>query len=213
MTNKDKTIKYFRQNIAQAKLAYEVWKMTICALDAGLVGDYLAKKYKEIQEIYPLFFASIRYSSISSCILSLYHVFDPKYVSMYKIDKDAMKKFYKENRTFIEKIEKWRHEIFAHKNDKFEKAQSDLAVSEMDLFFENLEKFYNEITSKEENSHTLFEYGLDIRREVESLYQDIKRGRDFRISNSAIEYDFIQNNNIISKKLYRLNEKGEIKII
>jgi len=201
MDNIQETIKYFRRNIYDARCSYEAWKMIFYARSKNVVGEEMSKLYADIQNYHTGFFVIAEKAFLTSFVILICHVFDKRDDSMtlIRIDEEKYDKFYSNNQEMINDIKKIRHKIFAHK----EKNVNNLEIpspERLDTFFNNIQDFYNEISSEKDNSSTWFDHD-HLKHEIESLYKNLHRGEDARIEAINVEYFWRHNENIISKKI------------
>lgn len=200
MDNAQETIKYFRQNIYNARSSYEAWKMIYYARSKNVVGDEMSKLYTDIQNYHASFFTVAGNAFLTNFIILICHVFEKRSdsMSLIRIDKEKYSQFYKNNQEVIDEIKNTRNKIFAHKGKNI----NDLKIpspERMKLFFNNIQDFYNELSSKKDNSTTWFDYD-NLKHEIESLYKNLHRGENARLETINVEYFWNNNENIISKK-------------
>lgn len=201
MENNNNEIEYFRSNIYNARSSYEAWKMLFYARSGNVVGDEMSKKYTEIQNYHSDFFQIIERSLLTTFVILIAHVFEKRddSLSLKRIDEKKYNDFYKNNKEVADDIMKIRHKIFAHKG----KGADGLlvpSIEKLDIFFDNVQNFYNELSSEDNDSTTWFDY-KHLKHTIESLYKNLCRGESMRLSEIDVEYSWDYNENIISKKV------------
>lgn len=195
------TVEYFRANIYNARSSYEVWKMIYYARSSSVVGDEMSKKYTEIQKNHNDFFCIAEQSFLLTFVILIAHVFEKRddSFSLKRVDEQRYNNFYKNNKETVDSIMAIRHKIFAHK-DKTINNFAVPSIEELDNFFNNVQTFYNEISSKKDNSTTWFDYD-NLKHAMESLYKNLYRGESMRLINIDIKYFWEHSENIISRKI------------
>ncbi|HNY36254.1 MAG TPA: hypothetical protein PLD14_01390 [Candidatus Pacearchaeota archaeon] len=187
--DKEDIIDYFLGNIFEAESAYYAWR----------TSKFIEKKesierINKIRSLHAEFFSISTKALLIMWVILICHIDDKRddSISLDKADKEGYKIFFEENKKIIEEIKKVRHKVFAHKeiNDGIEKIMIP-PIDELDCFFENLEKFYNELSYKIKKSSVIFDNAHDFDRYLEDLYANLERGEKLRIDEINKEYGII----------------------
>jgi len=202
---KEKTIiKYFLGNIFEAKSHYTGWKMIYHARYNGVVSKEMAEKYTAIQKQAGSFFTLTERGFLISFVMLICHVFDKRSdsMSLEKVDKTLYTKFFNENKKVIDALKKARDNIFAHRNILIDPKEIVIPdVDDLDNFFSNLEKLYNELSSKIDNSSAWFDSVENMKREIELVYMNLDRGEMMRRKEIDIESMWEKDPSKISDKI------------
>ena len=197
-------IKYFLGNIFEAKSYYTGWKMIYHARSIGVVSKEMAERYVAIQKQAGSFFPLTGRAFLISFVMLICHIFDKRSdsMSLEKVDKTLCNKFFNENKKVIEALKKVRDKIFAHRNIQIDPKEIIVpSVDDLDGFFGNLEKLYNELSSKIDNSSAWFDNVENIKREIELVYMNLDRGEMMRRKEIDIEWMWEKDPNKISDKI------------
>lgn len=197
-------IKYFLGNIFEAKSHYTGWKMICHARSIGIVSKEMAERYVAIQKQAGSFFTLADRAFLISFIMLICHVFDKRSdsMSLEKVDKALYNKFFTENKKVIDALKKARDNIFAHRNIQIDPKEIVIpSVDDLDNFFSNLEKLYNSLSSKIDNSSAWFDNVENLKREIELVYMNLDRGEMMRRKEIDIEWMWEKDPNKISDKI------------
>lgn len=189
-TNK-KIIDYFKSNIFEAFSSYNGWKMICHSRSDGVVSKEMAEKYTEIQKYHPEFFVMAERNFLISFVMLSLHSFDKRddSFSLYKIEKEKTENFVNQNNDVLEKLKTLRHKLFAHRDINMPLDQFIIpSVDDLDNFFEKLMKFYNELSYGVSNSTVIFDNSLEIKRDIELMFQNLYRGEAMRRLEIDIEW-------------------------
>ncbi len=132
------------------------------------------------------------------------HVFDKRSdsMSLEKVDKTLYNKFFNENKKVIDALKKARDNIFAHRNIQIDPKEIVIpSIDDLDNFFSNLEKLYNKLSSKIDNSSAWFDNVENLKREIELVYMNLDRGEMMRRKEIDIEWMWEKDPNKISDKI------------
>lgn len=200
MEDKKKYIEYFRGNILESFSAYNGWKTLLLSRSSKELGQDLANFYVDIQSNHKHFFViSERSMLVSFIVLSLQAIDRRRDVfSLFKIDSKKTNNFVKENEVIINKLKKVRDEIFAHKSEKEIKREIP-PMNDIDKYFENLFKFYNELSSEVEGSSTIFDNGRLIIEDTEHVMHNVYRGEVTRKAGIDVRWKSEENPNNLSR--------------
>lgn len=203
--SKEKTIvKYFLGNIFEAKSHYTAWKMICHARSIGIVSKEMAERYTAIQKQAGSFFILAERAYLISFVMMVCHVFDKRSdsMSLEKVDDDLYRLFFRKNKKVIEVLKKARNNIFAHRNIQIDPREIVIpSVDDLDNFFSNLEKLYNDLSSKIDNSSAWFDNVQNLKREIERVYMNLDRGEMQRKKEIDIEWMWEKDPNKISDKI------------
>ena len=187
-------IDYFRSNIHEALSSYCGWKMLSHSKSSGVVTQRMAERYVEVQKYHPQFFGITERAFLVHFVITILHPFDrdDHAYSLYKIDREATQKFINENESVLEALRKLRNQLFAHRDSRIESFSDFVipSVINLDQFFKNLMGFYNQLTSRIDNSGTRFSNALDVMRDIEILFMNLYRGETVRKKEIEIEWDW-----------------------
>lgn len=115
---------------------------------------------------------------------------------------EVKNKFFNENKKVIDALKKARDNIFAHRNIQIDPKEIVIpSVDDLDNFFSNLEKLYNELSSKIDNSSAWFDNVENLKREIELVYMNLDRGEMMRRKEIDIEWMWEKDPNKISDKI------------
>jgi hypothetical protein len=197
-------LKHFRLSIIDAKLAYTLFKSLYQSRAKSIVGKQLFDKYFWVQKQHGSFFRMVEYCAVNIFIIKILHGFDndKRALALRDIDENAYTKFInkKENKRVLEKIKKLRDKTVAH-FDKEQPAEKNLpSFEKIDLFFRNLQDFYNNLSRKIESSVTIFEQDRDLKRDLEKVLQNLYVGEKNRLLNIELKWDWEKNPKKISAK-------------
>ena len=170
----------------------------------GIVSKEMAERYVAIQKQAGSFFTLTERAFLISFVMLIGHVFDKRSDSMSldKVDKTLYNKFFDENKKVIEALRKARNNIFAHRNIQIDPKEIIIAsVDDLNNFFSNLEKLYNELSSKIDNSSAWFDNVEDLKREIEFVYMNLDRGEIVRRKEIDIEWMWEKDPNKISDRI------------
>lgn len=195
-------VKYFRSNIYISLSSYQIWKMVVYSRSSGVVSEELSKKYTEIQNYHPDFFAVSEHAFLFQFIIYSLHSFDKRndVASLYKLDKEKTETFVKENDIVVQKLKKARNKIFAHKDLKTETVEIP-SIIDLDNFFENIISFYNDLTKNIEDSTTTFDNAKNVKYDVENLFMNLYRGEAVRKNETEIEWIWEKDDKKVSSAL------------
>lgn len=197
-------IKYFLGNIFEAKSHYTEWKMILHARSIGVVTKEMAERYTAIQKQAGSFFTLTERACLISFVVLICHIFDKRSdsMSLEKVDKKTYQDFYNKNKTVIDHLKKARDNIFAHRNIQIDPKEIIIpSVDDLDNFFSNLEKLYNSLSSKIDNSSAWFDNVENLKREIELVYMNLDRGEMMRRKEIDIEWMWEKDPNKISDKI------------
>jgi hypothetical protein len=191
--NKQEAIKHFRLSIIDAKLAYTLFKFLYWSRAESVVGKVLAEKYLWTQNQHGNFFTMVEYCAVTTFIIKIIHGFDNDHraLTLKDIDEQTYVDFIGQsgNKEVIKKIRNLRCQRIAH-HDKIIKIGQDLpSFEKIDLFFENLENFYNDLTKKIENSSTLFGQDQDLKNNLEKIFQNLFIGEKNRLLYNELKWE------------------------
>jgi hypothetical protein len=187
---------YFRSNLFEAIASYNAWKMISHSKSKNVVSEEMAERYVEIQKYHSDFFVLAERSFLVNFVLMSLHSFDKRKdsSSLYKVNRQKTEKFVKDNKIVIENLQDVRNEIFAHKNINSNPLDYKIpAVLELDKFFQNLIKFYNDLTKEINDSSTMFGNAEDIKRSIELLFMNLYRGEAVRRKEIDIDWMWDKN--------------------
>lgn len=204
MEREKSIIKYFLGNIFEAKSHYTAWKMICHARSIGVVPKEMAERYVAIQKQAGSFFTLTERALLLSFVVLVCHVFDKRKdsMSLEKVDRHLFNKFFEENSKVISSLKKTRDSLFAHKSMRIDTQEIIIpSIDDLDEFFSNLEKLYNTLSSKIDNSSARFENTEELKREIEILYMNLERGESVRKKEIEIEWMWKQAPNKISDKI------------
>lgn len=197
-------IKYFQGNIFEAKLAYNAWKMVAFSRWSAYVGKDLAEKYTKIQNYHKYFFVLIERSLLFHWVMMVMHCFDNRkdVFSLKKIAKNNYNEFINDigNAKILKNLKNVRNTLFAHRS-KTIKGRDIGNVKELDIFWKNLEDFYNKICHDFDKSKTLFDNTDNLKYDVENLFCNLERGENIRKNEIDIEWLWQKNPKRISNIL------------
>ena len=201
MELKDKCIEYFRGNILESFSSYNGWRTILLSRSSTELGSDLANFYVDIQGKHMHFFViSERSMLVSFVVLTLQAVDRRRDVfSLLKIDSKKTLNFIQENKVILDKLKKVRDEIFAHKS-QVEIEREIPSMNDIDKYFENLFKFYNQLSLETDKSVTNFSDGNRIIQDIECAMLNIHRGDAVR----KVEVDIKWKSEENPKKLSRM---------
>lgn len=202
--DKKDIIKYFRSNIYESLSSYNAWKMICYSKSNQVVSNEMAERYVEIQKYHPEFFISAERAFLVSFILTILHSFDRRddSLSLYKVDEKETEKFVNNNIETITALKKVRNKVFAHREIMTDTSKYQVpSILELDSFFKNLIKFYNQLSKKIEDSSTMFDNAESIKRSIESLFMNLYRGETIRKKEIEIEWLWDKDKNKASELL------------
>jgi len=195
---------YFRGSIFEAKSSYNAWKMIVFSRWIAYVGEDLAKKYTEIQNYHGDFFSLSERSFLFHWVMLVMHCFDNRKdsYSLMKISPKYYDVFVKDanNAKILQNLKNVRHSLFAHRAKDI-KGEEVGAVEELDLFWRNLEDFYNKACKDFDDSKTLFDNTENVKYEIEELFYDIETGKYARRTKQEVEMLWNKNSKRISNVL------------
>lgn len=195
---------YFRSNIFESISAYSAWKMLYFSKSKGMINENLVDRYVKIQNFHSNFFATAENAFLTNFVIKILHSFDKRNdsLSLFKVDKEKTEKFVEDNKTVLDNLKKVRHKLLAHRDKS---ASSDTfglpSIIEMDSFINNLVGFYNVITSKTDNSATVFSNAEEVMRDIELLFMNLERGEATRKLEIDIDYMWDKDDKKASKLL------------
>ncbi|MEK7565372.1 MAG: hypothetical protein AAB394_03810 [Patescibacteria group bacterium] len=170
---------YFRDNIFEAKSVYNGWKMIVYSKWVAYVGQDLAEKYVKIQSYHKDFFYLAERSFLFHWVLLVLHCFDPRKdsFSLRKIARQETELFLKEsqNKKIFSNLKIVRDTLLAHRSKAIKKRDIG-SMEELDLFFKNIEDFYNKILDNLGKSKVMFQRTDDIKYDIEDLFMNIEGG-------------------------------------
>jgi len=170
----------------------------------SIVGKELFDKYFWTQKQHCGFFKMVEYCALNTFIVKVLHGFDNnrQALTLRDIDKYAYVKFLdkEENKRVLEKVKKLRNKVIAHFDKKQPIEKKLPSFEKIDLFFINLQNFYNNISKKIERSTTFFEQDKDFRREIEKVLQNLYIGEKNRLLGIESKWDWEKNPKKISAK-------------
>lgn len=195
-------IKHFLLSIIDAKLAYTLFKSLYLSRAESVVGKVLAEKYLWTQQQYGGFFVLVEHCAVAAFVMKILHGFDNNDDSLTLKDIDEQSYFnfinQDDNKKIIAKIRKIRNKRVGHYNKKT-RIIPDLPFQEIDLFFKRLEKFYDDLAKRIENSSIIREQDQDLKNHLDIVLQDLFIGRKIKLLNIELKYDWQENNKNISK--------------
>jgi hypothetical protein len=197
-------IKYFLGNIFEAKSHYTEWKMIHHARSVGILSKEMAERYTEIQKQAGSFFTLTERACLVSFVIFISHIFDKRSdsMSLEKVDRKSYQDFYKDNKIVIDQLKKARDNIFAHRNIQIDPKEIIIpSIDDLDKFFSNLEKLYNSLSSKIDNSSAWFDNVEYLKREIELVYMNLERGETVRRKEIDIEWKWEKSSDKISDKI------------
>mgnify|MGYP001612763423 CR=1 FL=1 len=204
---KKATIEYFRSNIYEALAAYSGWKTIVYARYYDVVGKEMADKYARIENYHVNFFIAIEYSFLLNFVILLMHAFDTddRSYSLYKVEKEKTEAFILNNKEVLDNLFLLRNKFFAHReiniNNISKNEYTVPPVIKLDLFFENLIRFYNELSVVVDDSTTIFNNALEIKQDIERMFMNLYRGENIRKVDIDVKWLWEENDNKISKKI------------
>lgn len=190
--------------IFEAKSAYIVWKTIAYSRSSGVVPEALAKKYVAAQNVAPGFFVLTERATLATFVIFVLQSFDNdvRTHSFFKINTEKTKKFILENKEVFDALKLSRNKVFAHREIKKNTDYIKIIippVKKLDIFFDNLYSYYNELTSEHLDSSTIFDSSTnDLLREIELLFMNITRGEIIRTSEIDMEWMWEKDPNKIS---------------
>ncbi len=196
-------IEHFRLSIIDAKLAYTLFKTLYLSRSESVVGKVLAEKYLRIQKLYGGFLFLVEHCAVDAFVMKILHGFDNNddSLTLKDIDTQSYKDFIdnNDNKKVIEKIRKIRNKRIAHYNKKIKTVFDLPPFVKIDSFFKKLEEFYDSLTKRIENSGTIREQDQDLRNNLDMIMQDLFIGREVRLLNIELKYNWQDNIKNISK--------------
>ncbi len=195
--NRKEILDYFRSNIFEALSAYNGWKMICHSRSKGILSQAMVDRYVEIQNYHPKFFVSAERAFLVAFVMLSLHSFDKRddSFSLYKVNKEGLEKFMKDNDKVIKSLKSVRNELFAHRdNEASTKKYNIPSIIDLDLFFQNLIEFYNKLTSVIDDSSTNFANTEEIKRDIELLFMNLYRGDAIRKREVDIKWLWEQDN-------------------
>ena len=206
-------LKEIGDSIFEAKSAYTIWKTIAYSRSIGIVSENLAHKYVDAQNTAPAFFVMIERASLATFVIFVLQSFDKdkKAHSFFKVNTMATEEFIKENQEIFDALKLSRDKIFAHrdmkKNTEYIKITIP-SIDKLDIFFENFYSFYNKLTSKHQNSSTIFEMSTnDLLREMELMFMNLTRGEVVRKAEIEMEWMWEKDDKKISDVFRAKNNK------
>lgn len=195
---------YFRGSIFEAKSAYNAWKMIAYSKWFTYVGKDLADNYVKIQNYHKDFFVLVERSFLFHWVILVLHCFDSRHgtFSLNKIANKDYNEFIKNssNEKILKKLKNVRDTLFAHRA-KIVKGKEIGNVEELDLFWKNLEDFYNKICYNFNKSKTLFDNTDNVKQDIENLLFNLERGELVRKNEIDIDWLWKKNPKRISNIL------------
>lgn len=195
---------YFRGNIFEAKSAYNAWKMIVYSKWPTYIGKDLAENYVKIQCYHKDFFGLIEHSFLFHWVLLILHCFDrtKNSFSLQKIVRKDAELFLKEphNVKVFNNLKTVRDTLLAHRAKNIKRREIG-SVEDLDLFWKNLENFYNKICHDFDKSTTLFGNTENVKYDIENLFYNLERGENIRKNEIDIECLWQKNPNRISNIL------------
>lgn len=195
---------YFRSNIFESISAYSAWKMLYFSKSKGIVAENRVDSYVKIQNFHSNFFVTAEKAFLNNFVIKILHPFDKRNdsFSLYKVDKEKTEKFVEDNKLVLDKLKNVRHKLFAHRDQSAKSRTFQLpSIIEMDTFIKNLVGFYNVITSKTDNSATVFSNAEEVMRDIELLFMNLERGETIRKLEIDIDWMWKKDDKIASKLL------------
>jgi hypothetical protein len=195
---------YFRGNIFEAKSAYNAWKMIVFSRWSAYVGQDMAEKYTKIQKYHGDFFGLIERSFLLHWVVLVLHCFDKRgdVFSLRKIAPKEYNKFMKDatNVKIFENLKNARDSLFAHRAKNI-KGKEIGNVEDLDIFWKNIEDFYNKICHDFDRSRTMFGNTDNVKHDIENLFMNLERGEFIRKNEIDIKYSWKENPKRISNIL------------
>ena len=188
---------YFRSNIFEAFSAYNAWKMIYFSRSKNIVSSNMAERYVEIQKYHVNFFVATERAFLVNFIMMSLHPFDKRddSFSLYKISKEKMEGFVKENNVVLDKLKIVRNKLFAHRDNEASNNSYDIpSIDNLDCFFKKLIDFYNQLTSEIDSSTTEFTNATEVKQDIEILFQNLYRGESMRKLEIDIKYQWEEDN-------------------
>jgi hypothetical protein len=183
---------YFRSNIFEALSSYNSWKMLSHSKSTAVVAEDMAHRYVEIQNYHPHFFITAERAFMVHFVVTTLHPFDNRddSYSLYKIGRTKTEEFVRNNESVIDALRKVRNKLFAHRDSNITPETNFVIPSVINLnnFFDNLIKLYNEITGPVDGSFTVFENADEVKRDIELLLMNLYRGESMRKKDIDIEW-------------------------
>lgn len=189
-TDKKVILDYFRSNLFEAYASYNAWKTLAFSKSSAEVGQEKAEMYVKIQNYHAQFFTVVEKSVLVSFVVTVLHAFDRNKhepYSLYLYDKEKTKLFVNGNKAVIDELFTVRNKVLAHR-DKDATDNKIPSVERLNAFFENLFKFYNELTHEYESSTTMFDNAEEVKRDIEHLFMNLERGETVRLKEIDIEW-------------------------
>jgi hypothetical protein len=170
--NVKKALQHFMLKIVDAKSDYSLFKY----LRVSENDQQKSEKINKVKRNYGYFFNRIEDSLLANFILKISHVFDisnkKQSLSLYDVDHSLVESFVLENKIFLDSIKTLRDKKICH-YDKIQPEKIIFDFKRTDLFFQDLEIFYNKL-SDIENSTTLFNQNLDLEIEIDEIFDLLK---------------------------------------
>ncbi|MFA6136055.1 MAG: hypothetical protein WC705_01735 [Candidatus Paceibacterota bacterium] len=183
---------YFRSNIYEAISSYNAWKMLSYSKSNKVVSDDMAKRYLEIQNYHPGFFATAERAFLVDFVIMSLHPFDHRddSYSLYKINKEDTEDFINNNESVVAALRNLRNKLFAHRDADINNTKNLIipSVVNQNKYFENLIDFYNKLTSVVDESSTNFVNAKEIKLDIENLFMNLYRGEAIRKKQIDIEW-------------------------
>ena len=196
-------IEHFRLSIIDAKLAYTLFKSLYLSRSEKEVGKELFEKYFWVQKQHSDFFTIVEHCAVNTFVVKILHGFDndERSLTLKDICQDAYGDFVnvENNKEVLDGIRKLRNKNFAHFDKKQEHKKTLPSFEKIDMFFKNLEKFYNMLSSKFEKSTTLFGQDEDLKFSMENVLQNLYVGEKIRLLNIEMKWEWNENPKKISK--------------
>lgn len=196
-------INHFRLSIIDAKLAYTLFKSLYLSRAKNTVDKKLFEKYFWVQKQHNYFFKMVEHCAVNTFVIKIMHGFDgdSRSLSLKDICEDSYKEFIEKNKKVIEGVKNLRNKKFAHYDKSVigEKETKLPPFEEIDLFFKNLEKFYNKLSSKYDDSTTIFKQDEDLKSNLEKVLQNLYVGEKIRLLNIEMKWQWNENPKKISK--------------
>lgn len=195
---------YFRGNIFEAKSAYNAWKVIFYSRRPAYTGKDLTENYVKIQNYHKDFFGLIERSLLYHWVVLVLHCFDSRrdVFSLRKIGREYYDLFIKDsgNSKIFKRLKTVRDTLLAHRAKNIISRELG-SVEEIDLFWKNLEDFYNKVCHSFDKSTTLFGNTENVKHDIENLFYNLERGENIRKNEINIEYLWRKNPKRISNIL------------
>lgn len=199
--NKKEITDYFRSNIFESLAAYTGWKIIKGSKSKGIVSEEMANRYVEIQGYHHNFFGLTEQAFLVQFVMLSLHSFDSdtRSHSLFKVDEPKTKSFVQQNKKVLDLLFDLRNKLFAHKDAGTGISGLTIpSMNDLDQFFKNLIKFYNQLTAVVDDSSTIFSNAEEVKHDIEYAFMNLYRGERTRKQEIEIEWRWEKSHEKIS---------------